>query len=121
MASITISGKEYPLRFDMYAMEQVEEEFGGIKAMFDAIRGEGEMSIAKALRIMFRILANSARNQADLPENVTGDEIRHCSVKKVSDAIGAAVNEGMKSETTGGNEADDEVHDEYLDEIESKN
>ena len=60
-------------------------------------------------------------NEMDLPENVTGEEIRHCNVQKVSAAISAAVNEGMKSETTGGNEADDEVHDEYLDEIESKN
>ena len=121
MASITIGGKEYPLKFDMYAMEQVEDEFGGIKAMFDAIRGENGQSVAKALRTMFRILANSARNQADLPENVTGEEIKHCSIKKVSDAISEAVTEGMKSETTGGNEADDEPHDEYLEEIESKN
>ena len=28
MASITINGKEYRLKFDMYAMEQIEEEFG---------------------------------------------------------------------------------------------
>lgn len=121
MASITIKGKEYPLRFDMYAMEQVEEEFGGIRAMFDSLTGNGNLSVAKTLRIMFKILANSARNELDLPENVTGEEIRHCNVQKVSAAISAAVNEGMKSETTGGNEADDEVHDEYLDEIESKN
>ena len=121
MASITIKGKNYPLRFDMYAMEQVEEEFGGIRAMFEAMTGNNGQSVAKTLRIMFRILANSARNELDLPETVTGDEIRHCSVQKVTAAISEAVNEGMKSETTGGNEADDEVHDEYLDEIESKN
>ena len=121
MASITINGKEYPLRFDMYAMEQVEEEFGGIRAMFDAMTGNGAQSVAKTLRILFKILANSARNSLDLPENVTGEEIRHCSIQKVSAAISEAVNEGMKSETTGGNEADDEVHDEYLDELESKN
>ena len=122
MASLEINGKNYPLRFDMYAMEQVEEEFGGIRSMFESMRGsEGRQGVAKTLRTMFRILANSARNEMDLPENVTGDEIRHCSVQKVSDAIGAAINEGMKSETTGGNEADDEVHDEYLEEIEAKN
>ena len=122
MASININGKEYPLRFDMYAMEQVENEFGGIREMFESMRGgEGGKGVAKTLQIIFRILANSARNELDLPENVTGEEIRHEKVQKVSDAIGAAINEGMKSETTGGNEADDEVHDEYLEEIESKN
>ena len=121
MASITINGKEYKLKFDMYAMEQIEDEFGGIRKMFDAMRGEGEISTSKAMKAIFRILANSARNEADLAENVTGDEVLHISVNKLSAAISAAVNEGMKSETTGGNEADDEVHDEYLEEIESKN
>jgi len=121
MASIIVKGKEYPLRFDMYAMEQVEEEFGGIRPMFESMRGGEGKGVARTLAIMFRILANSARNELDLPENVTGDEIRHESVQRVSDAIGLAISEGMKSETTGGNEADDEVHDEYLEEIEAKN
>ena len=121
MASIKIKEKVYPLRFDMYAMEQVEEEFGGIRPMFESMRGGEGKGVAKTLQIMFRILANSDRNELDLPENVTGEEVRHCSVQMVSDAIGAAINEGMRSETTGGNEADDEVHDEYLEEIEAKN
>ena len=121
MASINIKGKEYPLRFDMYAMEQIENEFGGIREMFECMRGGEGKGVAKTLQTIFRILANSARNELDLPENVTGEEIRHEKVQKVSDAIGAAINEGMKSETTGGNEADDEVCDEYLEEIEAKN
>jgi len=121
MASITIKGKKYPLRFDMYAMEQIEAEFGGLRPMFEALGGGEGASIVKALRSVFRILANSARNEMDLPENVTGEEIRHSSVKAVTDAVRAAIEEGMKSETTGGNEADDEIHDEYLEEIEAKN
>ena len=68
MASIEIKGKEYPLRFDMYAMEQIEEEFGGIRPMFESMRGsEGTQGVAKTLRIVFRVLANSARNELDLP------------------------------------------------------
>ena len=121
MASIIIKGKEYKLRFDMFAMEQIEEEFGGIRPMFESMRGGEGKGIAKTLQIMFRILANSARNEMGLPENVTGEEVRHENVQRVSDAIGAAINEGMKSETTNGNEADDGVHDIYLEEIERKN
>ena len=37
------------------------------------------------------------------------------------DELGEAIADGSKSETTNGNEADDEVHDIYLEEIERKN
>ena len=121
MASFEIKGKVYPLKFDMYAMEQIEDEFGGVKAMYEAMRGENGKSVAKAMKVIFRILANSARNERDLPESITGDEVVHCNVNRLSAAIAEAITEGMKSETTGGNEADDEVHDEYLEELEAKN
>ena len=121
MASFTIGGKTYPLKFDMYAMEQIEEEFGGVKEMYEAMRGNNGKSVAKAMKSIFRILANSARNEMDLPESITGDEVVHCNVHQLSEAIAAAIMAGMKSETTGGNEADDQVHDEYLEELEAKN
>jgi hypothetical protein len=121
MASFTIKGKTYPLKFDMYAMEQIEEEFGGVREMYEAMRGENGKSVAKAMKSIFRILANSARNEMDLPENITGDEVAHCNIHQLSGAIAEAITAGMKSETTGGNEADDQVHDEYLEELEAKN
>ena len=117
MASITIKGKEYGLRFDLYAMEQIEEELGGLKVAFDALR-EGKQ--LKTTRILFRILANSYLSYNGKEENVTGDEIKHAGmgmVLEISNAVKQAIEDGTKSETTGGNEADDEVHDVYLDEI----
>jgi hypothetical protein len=42
-------------------------------------------------------------------------------IAAVSEAVQAAIAEGSKSETTEGNEADDDVHDIYLEEIERKN
>ncbi len=120
MASIVIKGKEYGLRFDMYAMEQIEEEFGSVKKAFEALR-EGKQ--LKAMRIMFRIMANSYLSYNDKEETVTGDEIKHVSadaIKEIAEAVQNAIAEGSKSETTGGNEADDEVHDVYLEEIERK-
>ena len=121
MASIKIREKEYGLRFDLYAMEQIEEEFGSVKDAFDQLR---EGKLLKTTRILFKILANSYRSYNGEPENVTGDEIKHEGmeiVQKLSEAVKAAITEGSKSETTGGNEADDEKHDVYLEEIERKN
>ena len=43
----------------------------------------------------------------------------HCSVL-AEEAVKAAVSEGQKSETTHGNEADEQVHDIFLEEIERK-
>jgi len=117
MASIVIRGKKYNLLFDMWALEQIEQEFGGVKKMYESLRGDGT-SMATAMSTVFRILANSARDAAGLTANVTGEEVRHTSVGKLTRAVHDAIEEGMKSETTGGNEADDDVHDEYLEEIE---
>ena len=121
MASIEINGKVYGLRFDLYAMEQIEEEFGSVKNVFDAFKNGKQL---KATRILFRILANSWLSNEGEAETVTGDEIKHADIdmiKHISEAVQAAIAEGSKSETTDGNEADDEVHDIYLEEIERKN
>ena len=118
MAKVVINGKEYGLRFDLYAMEQIEDELGSMKAAFDALRAGKQL---KTTRTMFKIMANSYLSFIGEKETVTGDEIKHASMNEVltmSEAIKAAIAEGSKSETTGGNEADDEAHDVYLAEIE---
>ena len=121
MASIEINGKVYGLRFDLYAMEQIEEEFGSVKNVFDVLKGGKQL---KATRALFRILANSYLSYNGEKETVTGDEIKHADldmISRISEAVREAIADGSKSETTNGNEADDEVHDIYLEEIERKN
>ena len=118
MASITIRGTKYELLFDMWSLEQIEKEFGGVRKMFEAMNGADGASLATAMSTIFRILANSARDAAGLAATVTGDEVRHTPVGLLTAAVKQAIEEGMKSETTGGNEADDAVHDEYLEELE---
>ena len=121
MVSVKIGEKEYGLRFDLYAMEQIEEEFGSVKAVFETLQGGKQV---KATRILFRVLANSYLSAEGKEETVTGDEIKHAGIdviKEGGDAIQKAITEGSKSETTDGNEADDEVHDIFLEEIERKN
>ena len=37
MTETRIEGRVYELRFDMYAMEMVEEEFGGVRDLFQEL------------------------------------------------------------------------------------
>ena len=118
---ITIRGKKYELRFDMWALEQIEEEFGGVKKMLENLRSTEGASLSRSMSTVFRILANSARDYAGLEPNVTGDEVRHVPVGELTKAVNAALDHGMKSETTGGNEADDEPQDALEEEYNEKN
>lgn len=119
MASIKISGKVYDLRMDIHAMEQIEKEFGDMREALRAFRGkERKISMVKA---MFRILANSGRKKAKQPEDVTGEEIDGCNLadlNKIAQALNQTMEEAMHAETVGGNEADDEPVDEYMEELE---
>jgi len=120
MVKLKVGETEYGLRMDMYAMEMIEEEFGSMKEMFTKIQDGG----SKAVRTLFRILANAQLAYEGREETVTGDELKRLRVAAVAgigQAIRAAVEEGMKSETTDGNDADDQVYDVYLAEIEAKN
>lgn len=120
MVKLKIGEKEYGLRMDMYAMEQIEDAFGSIDVMFK----EAEKGSVKAVRTLFRIMANSALAYEGKEETVTGDELKRlrvAAIAGVGKAVRAAIDEGMKSETTEGAEADDDVYDVYLAEIEAKN
>lgn len=120
MVRVTIAGKAYGMRFDLYAMEQIEEEFGSVKAAFDEVRNGKQL---KSTRALFKILCNSFLSYQGQDETVTGDEIKHAgmdTIRLVSEAVRQAIEEGSKSETTGGGAADDSVHDIFLEEIEKK-
>ena len=114
-------GETYELLLNLYAVEQIEDEFGGMNAMLQELRGGKQY---QTLRRLFRILGNAARECRGLPEDLTGDEIRHADqreVAEISRAIMDAFADGKRSETTDGNEADDERRDLYEDEEDAKN
>lgn len=106
---VRINGQLFRFRFDLWAMEQIEEEFGGMREAFQAMSGGKGM--VQAVRKIFRILANCQRNFDGAPENVTGEEItKHTTMKKIqeiSSAIEAAIRISMESETADGGEASD--------------
>jgi len=120
MVRLKIDDQEYGLRMDMYAMELIEDEFGDMSAMFEKMQTVS----AKVVRQLFKILANAALAYEGKEETVTGDELKRLrlsALNGIAVAIRAAIDEGMKAETVGGEKADDEVYDVYLAEIEAKN
>lgn len=120
---VRINGQMYRLRFDLWALEKIEEEFGGIRQAFDAMTaGKGMVA---ATRKLFAIMANCQRNLDGMPETVTGDEIggheSMAKLKEIGNAIRAAVRAGMKSETKDGGEASDRKANPLDREYEEKN
>ena len=121
MTETRIEGRAFELRFDMYAMEMVEEEFGGVRALFQELDSGKQVASLKAI---FRIMGNSARAFRGEPETVTGKEIMRLTMAEMRDLtadIQAEIRKSMRKETADGNEADDEVHDLYEDEEDEKN
>ena len=119
---VRINGQLFRLRFDLWALEQIEQEFGGIRQAFMAM---DDGSMVKTVRKLFAILANCQRNYDGLPEDITGDVItRHESMaklKEISGAIRAAMKEGMRSETSDGGEASDKKKNPLDEEYNAKN
>ena len=119
---VRINGQLYRLRFDLWALEQIEQEFGGIRQAFMAM---DDGSMVQTVRKLFAILANCQRNYDGLPEDITGDVItRHESMAKlreISVAIRAAMTEGMRSETSDGGKASDKKKNPLDEEYNAKN
>lgn len=84
MTKMNIGTKEYTFRFDLEAMEQIEEEFGGMRAMFDQLSGKTGSSV-KALRSVFRIMANNGEEYEGRPANVTGKEIMRMTISEMGE------------------------------------
>lgn len=121
MTETRIEGRVYELRFDMYAMEMVENEFGGLKELFTEL-GSGKQ--VKAMKATFRIMGNSARAYRGEPETITGNEILRLTMDEMAQLtqdMQREIRKSMKKETADGNEADDETHDLYQDEEDEKN
>lgn len=120
---VRLNGKLYRLRFDLWALEQIEEQFGGMRQAFEAMTGGAGM--IKTIRKLFAIVANCQRNMDGMPEDVTGEEITShesmVKLKEISDAIRAAIEKGMESETADGGKASDKKKNPLDEEYDRKN
>lgn len=116
MAKITVDGKEYALAMTIYAMGQIEDQYGDLKTAMSKFRGNNNIRMVKD---MFRILGNAAKHKAKEPEDITGDELDNCGAMQLNDivnAMRAAMAESVRAETVDGGPADDEDHDVYEEE-----
>lgn len=121
MAKYSIGGREFNLVYCVHTMEAIETEFGDQQTMLEEYR-KNRMSV-KLLKRLFRCMANAGEWLAGREENVTGSEIERLGLKGLdilSKIISQTMDESMRSETTGGNEADDESYDIVLAEIEKR-
>lgn len=115
-------GKEYILRFDMAAMEEMQERFGGMS------EGLKKMSSreTEVIRDVFVILAQSGADYlAEIDgrassEKITGEGLltKHSSVGRLSGmmkAINEAILDGNRMQSR--DEEDDKIRDGYLAEL----
>ena len=108
-------GKEFPMILDLYALEKIEEELGGMTEVQKCLRS-GKQFIT--IRKLFRIFANAGLEWMDQ------DEIKRATVdemKELADVIRAIITAGEYSETKAGEVAGDEKVDLYHDEEDEKN
>ena len=117
MVKTRIGGVTYGLRFDLSAMEQIEDEYGSLGELFEMLRSGRQQT--RLMKSLFVIMANCQRAFEGLPEDVSEDVLKHARLTVLGD-IKRALNEGMKTETMNGGEADDDVTDGYLQEIENE-
>ena len=121
MAKYSISGREFDLVYNVHTMEAIEDEFGDQQTMLKEYR-ENRQSV-KVLKKLFKAMANSGEWLAGREETVTGNEIDRLTLKgldTLSKIVSQTMEESLRSETTGGNEADDEPYDMVLAEIEKR-
>jgi hypothetical protein len=119
---VTIKGQEYELVFNMYAVEQIQDKIGSLTDVMARIQDKENIDY-KLVRQLFVILANTAREARDLPEDVTDKPLKRMHIQDFQRSmlwakIVIEIANGWKSETTGGNEADNEKHDVWLEEDE---
>lgn len=119
MTKYVIGAKEYTFRFDLEAMEQIENEFGGIREMYTALAGSGKQ--IASLRAVFRILANNGEEYEGRPAEVTGREIMRLTTAEMSDLMEAIKAEIMESSKPKDQAAQEEEDGVVIDDGDAKN
>ena len=122
MEHIKIGEKEYELVFSMYTMELIEEKYGKVREIIDRI-AKSEKPEVKLTRELFVMMVRTGLWEKGLPEEVDDRPLRKLHFEdyqrlQIRQRIIIEIARGMKSETTGGNEADDQRHDAWLEEDE---
>ena len=105
--SVALNGKEYILRFDMETWERLEEDVCLVDDLGDKLAGRGRIT---AIMQVFAILA-----RADIQE--IRANARPVDMRKMTQAIWQAINDGMHMEAEHGEDREVDV---TLEQIEKK-
>ncbi len=118
MTNCKLRGIIYPLRFDLYTMELLEDSYGDAQATVTAFQKKRRM---KDIRAMFVAMANSARNLMGQKEDVSDEIVRHIDMAELGE-LANAIQEELRISThvraAGGNEDDEQHHDIFGEEME---
>ena len=117
MYSITVDGREIPLRYTMLELADMEEAIGTMDNFRDLIlRGKRRIrNMAAAIRIMGNSALARAGQEADLTDEWLLDHMAPDSLRTYQIAVLGAFTDGWKMETS-----EDVVRDLTLEEIERK-
>ncbi len=114
-------GTVYPLMMDLYALEKIEEEFGGMRKVQEEIRTGKQFQTIKRL---FTILGNAALEDMDQPETLTGEEIRRATLDEIATLmtlIFQLIDLSGQTQTGDGEAGSDMRKELYEDEEDEKN
>lgn len=117
MYSITVDGREIPLRYTMPELADMEEAIGTMDNFRDLIlHGKRRIrNMVAAIRIMGNSALTHAGQEADLTDEWILDHMAPGSLRTYQIAVLGAFTDGWKMETS-----EDTVRDPTLEEIERK-
>lgn len=127
MEKIKIGDQEYEMVFNMYTYELIEEKYKDAREPIKRLT-ESQKPEVKLCRDLCLMMVRAAMDERQEPEEKIEETVRTLGekLKKMHYQDYSAlmlrplmiieVANGMRSETTGGGEADDEKHDAWLEE-----
>lgn len=117
MAKLEIDGRKAELLLTMQSWEEMEEEVGLLDDFDELMTGRERL---KNMRLCAEVLSREGARQGkgeELPADWLREHMRPAQVRLLSSAIRLAVTEGMRMETTKG---EDQATDAILAKIEKK-
>lgn len=117
---ICIGGTPYELEFNMWALERIEDQWGGLDGMYKAIGGKKRL--VWTMTELLTIFINAKRVKDNMPmidhefvsTNLAPKDLMNLQ-NTVHEALGDGISSALKD-----TDFDDDAHDVVLEEIEKK-
>lgn len=105
--SVTILGREYPLKLSLNAMQEIKKRYGGVDRAAEGLQGDGNIfeKLEYAIILVSILATEGARSHnyefpteeaiPDLTEDIAGTALTIADLGTISPKIIRAINEGM--------------------------